>query len=191
VGGRNGAGRAGGYAAALFEVAKAEGLLETVEEELFIVSRTIAGDDRLREALSDPAVPTDRRLAVVDDLLQRTHPLTRNLVAFLVMAGRVRELPAIVDDFLARAAAERQRVVAEVTSAIRLDDGQRRRLGRALSRATGRDVDVHVMVDPGVLGGVRSRVGDRVIDGTVRARLRQLRDTLERPADDVGLPWPT
>ena len=174
----NGEARVEGYAAALFEVAKAEGVLETMEDELFVVARTIAGDGRLREALADPAIPDERRLAVVKDLLKRSHRLTRSLVAFVVVTGRAKDLPAIVDDFLARAAAERRRAVAAVTSAIPLDEDQRRRLAQALSHATGKDVEVHVLVDPYVLGGLRARIGDRVIDGTVRTRLQQLREML-------------
>ena len=176
--GNNREARVEGYAAALFEVARAEGVLETVEDELFIVSRTIIGDDRLRDALSDPAVPNDRRLALIEDLLQRAHRITRSLVSFVVTADRAKDLPAIVDDFLAKAAAQRQRVVAEVTSAIPLDEPLRQNLARALSHATGKNVQVHIIVDPSVLGGLRARIGDRVIDGTVRTRLRQLRDLL-------------
>ena len=183
----SGAARAEGYAAALFAVARAEGVLETVEDELFVAARTIDGDGRLRHALADPAIPAVRRLDLLEDVFGRYHRLTRSLLAFVVLSGRTTELPAIVDDFLARAAAERQRVVAEVTTAVRLDDGQRRRLARALSHATGRTVDVHVLVDPAVLGGVHARVGDRVIDGTVRTRLRRLRELLEE-ADEDG-PW--
>jgi F-type H+-transporting ATPase subunit delta len=178
VSSRNGEARVEGYAAALFEVARAEGVLDTVEDELFVIARTIAGDGRLRKALADPAVRDDRRLGLVEDLLERSHRITRGLMAFLVVAGRTKDLPAIVNDFLARAAAARQRAVAEVTSAIPLDEARRRRLAEALSRATGKAVEVHVLVDPYVLGGLRARIGDRVIDGTVRTRLRQLREML-------------
>lgn len=170
--------RADGYGAALFELARAEGALETVEDELFMISRTIAGDGRLRKALSDPATSDAQRLALLDDLLNRSHRVTRAIVAFLVVTGRVKDLPDIIDSFLARAAAARNRVVAEVTSAISLDEARRRRLVEALSRATGKSVEVHVLVDPYVLGGLRARIGDQVIDGTVRTRLRQLREAL-------------
>jgi F-type H+-transporting ATPase subunit delta len=181
------AARVEGYAAALFGVARAEGVLDTVEDELFVAARTVDGDGRLREALADPAVPAVRKLDLVEEVFGRYHRLTRSLLAFVVLSGRTRELPAIVDDFLARAAAERQRVVAEVTTAVRLDDGPRQRLARALSHAIGRTVEVHGLVDPGVLGGVHARVGDRVIDGTVRTRLRRLREVLEEADEDA--PW--
>jgi F-type H+-transporting ATPase subunit delta len=68
--------------------------------------------------------------------------------------------------------------VAEVTSAVPLDDAQKERLAQALSKVTGKQVEVLVVVDPYVLGGLTARIGDRVIDGTVRTRLQQLRDIL-------------
>ena len=170
--------RVDGYAAALFAIARAEGVLEDVEDELFRVSRTIAGDDRLRSVLTDPAIPADKRQAVVEEVLKGARPIARNLVSMVVAAGRAKDLPAIVDEFLAKAAAERQREVAEVTSAVPLDASQRERLAQALSKATGKQVEVHVIVDPYVLGGLRARIGDRVIDGTIRSRLRKLRETL-------------
>jgi F-type H+-transporting ATPase subunit delta len=166
------------YARAFFAVAQAEGALEDVEDELFRVSRTIAGDDRLRSVLTDPGIPVEARQGVVGDLLRPARPITRSLVAFVVGAGRARDLPAIVDEFLKMAAGARQREVAEVTSAVPLDDAQKERLAQALSKATGKQVEVLVIVDPYVLGGLRARIGDRVIDGTVRTRLENLREIL-------------
>jgi F-type H+-transporting ATPase subunit delta len=168
-----------GYAAALFEVARVEGALETVEEELFRFARALEGDDALRSALTDQALPVERRRGIVEDLLgPRAHPVTANLVSFVVGAGRARDLPQIIDRLVQRAASERHRAVAEVRSAIPLDEATRARLAEALSRATGRAVEVKVIVDPAVLGGIVAQVGDTVIDGTVRARLDQLRERI-------------
>ena len=76
------------------------------------------------------------------------------------------------------AAAERQHEVAEVRSAVPLDESQRTRLAAALSQATGKQVEVKVIVDEKVLGGIVARVGDTVIDGTIRHRLEQLKETI-------------
>jgi F-type H+-transporting ATPase subunit delta len=171
--------RVDGYANAMFEVARVEGSLDEVEDELFRFARTLEGNDELRSVLTDDAVPADRRRGVVADLLgPRSSPVTVNLVSFVVGAGRARDLPAIVDRLVQRAAAEHDKVVAEVRSAVALDDDQRRRLADALGRATGKAVEVKAIVDPSVLGGVVARVGDTVIDGTVRTRLDQLRETI-------------
>ena len=92
--------------------------------------------------------------------------------------GRGHDLPAIVNRFVELATATRQHEVAEVRSAVPLDDTQRDRLAAALSRATGKQVEVRVIVDPSVLGGVVARIGDTVIDGSVRSRLEQLKEQI-------------
>lgn len=171
--------RVEGYATALFEVARAEGVLPKVEEELFNLSHILTSNDDLRTTLSDPAIPGDRRQGIIEDLIgKRAQPITTLLVQFVVAAGRARELPAIVSNLVERAAADRQHAVAEVRSAVPLDDDQRRRLARALSSNLGKEVEVKVYVDPSVLGGLSARVGDVVIDGTVRHRLDQLKETI-------------
>lgn len=171
--------RTDAYAAALFAVAVAEDALDRVEEELFRVARTIEGNDDLRSTLTDEAVPVDRRQGIVEDLLgDRTHHVTTALVSFLVGVGRGRQLPAIIDKMVERAAEERSEVVAEVRTAIPLDDDLRDRLAEALSNATGKRVSVKAVVDESVLGGVVAQVGDTILDGTVRHRLNQLRESL-------------
>jgi F-type H+-transporting ATPase subunit delta len=172
--------RVEGYAEALFDVARAEGLLDVVEGELYQVARVVEGNDDLRMTLSDAAIPPDRRQRIVEDLLggKGAANVTRSLVSFVVAAGRGRDLPAIVDEFVHRAASERQHEVAEVRSAIPLDGEQQRRLAEALGRATGKQVEVKLVVDPSVIGGIVARVGDRVIDGSVRTRLQQLKNAL-------------
>ena len=167
------------YAEALLTIARAEGRLADVEDELFRFARTLEGNDELRLALTDPALPVERRIAVVEELLGGKALRTSTaLAAFVVAAGRTSELPAIVDGFCEKAAAERSHEVAEVRSAVPLDEGQRERLAVALNAATGKQVEVKVIVDPEVLGGIVTRIGDTVIDGSVRTRLEQLKEQL-------------
>jgi F-type H+-transporting ATPase subunit delta len=167
------------YAAALFEVARAEGQTADVEDELFRFARTLESNDQLRETLTDQRIPAEKRQAIVEDLLgNRASPVTTNLVAFVVGAGRGRDLPAIADRLVAKAAEERQHEVAEVTSAIPLSDEQQRRLADALGNATRKKVEVRVTVDPDILGGIVARIGDTVIDGSVRHRLDLLKEKL-------------
>jgi len=169
--------RTDAYAAALLEIAKAEGSLATVEDELFRVARTIEGNEDLRSVLTAQAVPVDRRQGIVEDLLSgRASPITTALVSFVVGAGRGRDLPAIIDKLVEDAADERKQAVAEVHSVIPLSDDQRTRLGDALSRATGKQVSVKVVIDPSILGGIVARIGDTVIDGSVRHRLDELKE---------------
>jgi len=96
----------------------------------------------------------------------------------VVGSGRTRDLPAIVDRLVQRAAASKDEQVAEVRSAVDLTPDQLDRLRAALANATGASVRVKVIVDPSVLGGLVATVGDTVIDGTVRTRLEQLKSRL-------------
>ena len=172
--------RIDGYANALFEVARVEGSLSEVEDELFRFARTLEGNDELRNVLTDAAVPAERRLGVVHDLLgEKASPVTTALVSFVVGIGRARDLPAIITALVEKAAAAKDSAVATVRSAIPLSDDQRDRLAASLARATGKRVEVKVVVDPTVLGGLVAEIGDTVIDGTVRSRLEQLRAAIQ------------
>jgi F-type H+-transporting ATPase subunit delta len=166
------------YASALFEIAKAEGSLETVEDELFKVARTVEGSEELRNTLGDPSIPLERRIGIVADVFKSAHPTTLALLSFVVSTGRTRDLPAIIDRLVEKAAEERREAVAEVRTAIELDDALKQRLAAAIGKATGKKISLKVIVDPSVLGGVAVQVGDTVIDGTVRTRLHQLREAL-------------
>jgi F-type H+-transporting ATPase subunit delta len=171
--------RSQAYAAAIYAVANAEGQLSSVGDELFAVARAIDGNDALRDALGDPHLPAERRQQVIEDLLgSRASDVTTGLASMVVAAGRGRDLPAIVDALLQMSATEEGRQVAEVRSAIDLTEDQRQRLAAALKDATGHEVEVRVVVDPNVVGGLVARVGDQVIDGSVRHRLAQLRESL-------------
>jgi len=170
--------RIDGYAKALFEIAKAEGTLDEVEDELFRFARSYESSDELRNVLTDELIPIERRQGVVEQLLGRATPTTTQLVSMVVASGRGRDLPAIIDRLVARAADSKDAAVAEVRSAVALTADQTERLKAALANATGRNVNLKVVVDPSVLGGLVATVGDTVIDGTVRTRLDQLKSRL-------------
>lgn len=164
------------YARALFEIAQAEGSLERVEDELFRVARAFESNDQLRATLTDTSLPGDRRQQVVEQLLGgKASATTVQLVSMLVTGGQVKELPAIIDSLVKRASSVNAQQVAEVRSAIPLTDDQQKRLADALTKATGKTLNLKVVVDPSVLGGLVAVVGDEVIDDTVRTRLDQLK----------------
>lgn len=171
--------RVDAYAQAILRIVQAEGFTAEAEDELFRFARTFEGNDDLRMALANQALPVDRKLAVIDELMGgRALPVSTAVVSFIVGIGRANELPEIVDRFVELAAETRSHEVAEVRSAVPLTDEQTARLAAALSRATGKQVEVKVVVDESVLGGIVARVGDTVIDGTIRHRLEQLKDTI-------------
>ncbi|HEY7134555.1 MAG TPA: ATP synthase F1 subunit delta [Acidimicrobiia bacterium] len=167
------------YATALLEVARAEGRLTDVEDDLYRFAEVFSASDDLRMALIDPGLPADRRVAVIEELMGgKALPQSTALVGMIVAAGRAHDLPEIVQRFVEMSAQERDFEVAEVRTAVSLTDEQRQRLTAALAAATGKRVEVRVVVDPSVLGGIVARVGDIVIDGSVRHRLDQLKEQI-------------
>jgi F-type H+-transporting ATPase subunit delta len=168
-----------GYAQALFSIAEAEDALETVEDELFRFARAAERETRLRETLTDPALPVERKKAVLRDILgERASPHTISILGFLVEQGKARDLTAIVDELVALAAERRRAAVAEVRTAVELSEDHKRKLTEALEGATGKKVELKVVVDPSVVGGVVARVGDQVIDGSIRRRLELARERM-------------
>jgi F-type H+-transporting ATPase subunit delta len=171
--------RIDGYARALFEIARAEGTLDEVEDELFRFARSYESSDALRQALTDEQIPAAKRQAIVEDLLGgKATSTTTQLVSMVVGSGRGRDLPAIVDRLVARASSSKQLELAEVRSAVELTDDQKTRLAAALANATGKQINLKVVVDPSVLGGLVATIGDTVIDGSVSTRIDQLKSRL-------------
>jgi F-type H+-transporting ATPase subunit delta len=173
--------RVAGYARAVFEIARAEGVLDRVGDELFAFSKAVEQDAKLRDALTDAALPVENRRAVVRDILdQRAHPLTPTLVDMIVEAGRARDLDKIASELAIEVAEQHEHVLAEVRAAIPLSDANKERLERALSAATGRTVEAKIIVDPSIVGGVVARVGDLVFDGSIAGRLEDAKHAFGR-----------
>src|SRR4051812_46844566 len=171
--------RTDAYADACLAVARAEGQLDAIEDDLFRFSRTLEGNDALRTALTDPSLPASRRTAVVEALIGgKALPASTSLVPPIARPRPPSELAALLGPLPEKAASARGHEVAEVRSAIPLDEAQQQRLAAALSEATRKQVEVKVVVDATVLGGLVTRIGDTVIDGSVRHRLEQLKGTI-------------
>lgn len=167
------------YATAMLEVARAEGHLQRIEDEVHSVATAIEGSEELRSKLTDNTIPVELRQRIIEDLLsKKASPTTTALISFVIGAGRGKDLGAICNRFVDMAAAERNRAVAEVRSAMPLDATQREQLEAALRNRTGRDVTVKVIVDPTVLGGLITTIGDTVIDGSIRHRFDTLKETV-------------
>ncbi len=173
--------RLDGYAAAAFNLAVAEGESERVESELFSVARAVDASKPLRDALADPRLPTERKQMLLNELLKgRASAVTVNFLALLAAQGRSGDLGAIVERLVEKAAASREKVVAEVRSAVPLDQATIDRLTAAIGKATRKRVEVKAIVDSDLLGGIVAQVGDVVIDGSIRHRLQSMRETLQR-----------
>ena len=168
------------YSQAFLEIARAENQGGAIEDDLFRFARALEANDDLRMALADRTVPAERRIAVVEELMGGVAlPVSVGLVSMVVGADRAGELPAdrrpIPGAVGRRATSTRS---PRCAAAVPLDERLRDRLAKALSHATGKEVEVKVVVDPNVLGGVVARIGDTVIDGSVRRRLDQLKERI-------------
>lgn len=164
------------FARAIVSLAEAEGALDTVEDELLEVARAVDGSAELRDRLTDLHLPIARRLSFVEsEVLAAAHPVTRTALAMVIAGGVAGHLGAIATAVAAAGATSREREYAEVRVAQPLDDARRAALKAALERSTGRTLDLKVVVDPSVIGGISARIGDTVIDGTVARRLEELR----------------
>lgn len=166
------------YARALLDVARERADPAAVRRALDAAAAAVTEHAELHAVLTHPAVGAEKKRAVVAAVFGRGDALVLRLLEILVDGNRVALLPAIARAYAALWNAQRGVVAAEVVSAVALDTDQRAELGRAVSRATGREVELAATVDPGVLGGVLLRMEGRIFDGTVRGRLRALKEHL-------------
>lgn len=166
-----------GYARALLDVVNAEGDAERLSDELVRVAQAFAESEELQGALSDTLLPFEKKQAIVSDLIgSRASAVTVSLVNMLVGVNRVKDLAPITKRMTAMAAESEGHVLAEVKSAIELDAATRERLVARLNEVTGKEVKLHVVIDPSVVGGLVAQVEDTLFDGSVRSRLLELRE---------------
>ena len=164
------------YVVAMFEIASANEAVSAVEDDMFRLARAIESNEQLRAALNDTSLPADRRQNIVEQLLGgKAHNVTVQLVSLLVGTGHISLLPQVADALVRRASSSKQMEVAEVRSAVALTDAQKARLAEALGKVAGKPVNLKVVVDPSVIGGLVATIGDEVIDDTVRTRLDQVK----------------
>jgi F-type H+-transporting ATPase subunit delta len=166
------------YAEAAFQVAERDGTFETWRSELD-AAVSVAGDERALRVLANPAIPEERRAEVLNDLIggHASQPVL-NLIQMLLRRGRIEELPRVAAEFRRLDDARQGITHATVTSAAPLTSDEVTALTERLEQSTGGRITLHVEVDPSLLGGLIVRVGDRMIDGSVRGRLERLRTRL-------------
>lgn len=166
------------YAEAAFEIAQRDGSVDAWRSELETAARVL-GDERVSTFLGNPAVPHEARSRLLDSALGRSvSGPVRNLIQLQLRRGRIDQLPRVAAEFR-RLDNERQGItVATATAAAPLTPDEVRTLTTRLEQFTGGRVELDVQVDPSLLGGLVVRVGDRLIDGSVRGRLERLRNQL-------------
>ena len=170
------------YAEAAFQVALRDETVETWRAELEGAAAAL-GDERVARMLSNPAVALEQRQALVEKAL--SNAVSRqvlNLIVLLLQRGRIEQLPRVAVEFR-RLDNRRQGITeASATAAAELTPAELEALTDRLEQFTGGRVELDVAVDPSLLGGLVVRVGDRLIDGSVRGRLERLRNQLASDA---------
>jgi len=169
------------YAESLFHVARAEGMIDRVEEELTQLNKALDTNAELREFLSNPDVsPAGKKDAMIQIFGKTVSPVTLHWVNMVMDQGRQRRLPVIIEDFITLAQDVREKVTAEVITSVPLSEDLAKRLETELSRVTKKRVFLKSLVDESILGGVIVKVQDKVIDGSVRHRLEEIKREMTR-----------
>lgn len=164
------------YAEAAFQLAERDGSIETWRREL--EQAAAESDGQLMAVLANPALPLDERLTAANRVFAGLSQPVRNLVLLLVKRHRIEQLPRVAAEF-ARLDDRRKGIThATATSAAPLTDIETRALTARLEQMTGGRIALTTDVDESLLGGLVVRVGDRLIDGSVRGRLERLRNQL-------------
>jgi len=166
------------YAEAAFEIADRDDTIERWRRDLDEAAAELEADADLKTVLANPALPLDQRRIVAERVFDGLSRPARNLVLVLVQRGRIEQLPRVAAEFR-RLDDLRQGITnATATSAAPLTDTEVRALTARLEQMTGGRIALQTDVDEGLLGGLVVRVGDRLIDGSVRGRLERLRNQI-------------
>ncbi len=164
---------------AMVLAAEADDHLDDLEDELFRFGRVVSAQPDLRAALADPSLPEERKRELLGALLNgKVTPEALALINQVVAHPRGRSLIVALDICASIAARRRQQLIAVVRSAIELSASQRRRLAEALAAAYGHRIQLNVVLDTSVLGGISVQIGDELIDGTAATRLAEVRRRL-------------
>ena len=163
------------YARALFEVASDRSVLERVRDELAQFADTLAADRQMEVFFFSPHFSTAEKKDGLARLIEDADQTFMSFLETLVERHRMPEVFRIRERYNALYDAEMKLLPVEVTSAVELDEETVRAIGESIGRGTGNKVQVTSVVDPDILGGVSLRVGNVILDASIRNKLNLLR----------------
>jgi len=167
------------YSQAVFDIAKNTNTLDKWLNDLK-TANGVLGNEALVNRLEDPNLRQEEQRQIIADSLTTANvqPMVINLLYMLAQRQRMGLLPRIVESFQALYNKEKGIMVADVTSAVPLDEAQQKRVKAELSKITSKTIELHVHQDPSILGGLITRIGDELIDASVASRLASLSQRL-------------
>lgn len=170
------------YASALFALAEQAGSVEKIGQDLRDFAASWHSSRELRAAFENPSVGVQSRRQILRELAAASgmDPLARDTLLLVADRGRMGQVGDIANAYQALAESRSGRVRAEVVTATELPEAYFQELQKTLERVTGKKVSVARRVDPSLLGGVVTRVGDQVFDGSLRHQLDELKHELSR-----------
>jgi F-type H+-transporting ATPase subunit delta len=163
------------YARSLFEVAKEHDKLDVVREQLGEIADAIAEQHDLQVFFFSPYFSTEEKVEGLSRAMQDADESVVNFLDLLIEKHRMPALFRIRREFDALWEEENRLLPVQVTSAIELDEGTVRQIGDAIGEQTGRRIELTSEVDPDILGGIVLRVGNSILDASIRNRLEKLR----------------
>jgi len=167
------------YASALFAAASKADAVDQVESDLGLVGLTVESSPALWEAITSPIIPPEKKRAILEEIFKgKVHEITLSYLRLLVDKRREEAILQTEEEYVLLANEARGIVEAEATTATPLDEVQQGQLASKLSATTGKQIRLECKIDPTVIGGVRVRIGDTVIDGSIRGQLDALRESL-------------
>ncbi len=165
------------YADALFALARETG--QDLSDDLLTVQQVFRDNPAYTELLSSPGIPLAERTAAIRQAIgEVVSPTVCSFVQLLCEHGHVKALSACIDDYMEQYRAARHLSVAEVVSAVPLTEEEQAALTRKLTAMSGRTVTLQCTVDPSLLGGVVVRMDGKVLDGSVKRRLRDMKEVI-------------
>jgi F-type H+-transporting ATPase subunit delta len=168
------------YARALFSLARDENRVAAVREELRRLHAALEASPELRDVLLQPLYPASERRRVLEGVAEKlaASPLLKHFYSYLIDQRRLVAFDAIEAEFVRLADEAAGLAKAKVKTAQPLSAEQQARLARALAARAGRAVELEIEVDPTLVGGVVTQLGDTVYDGSLKTQLAQLRSAL-------------
>jgi F-type H+-transporting ATPase subunit delta len=164
------------YAAALFDLADERRMLDEIATNLRELRAMLQASGELLRLIRSPVLSRDQQAKAIGMVAERAglSPLVRDFLAVVSRNRRLFAVPAMIEAFLAKLAARRGEVTAEVFSAQPLSEAQLAALNEQLRRSIGSRVSVDVRVDPGLIGGLVVKLGSRMVDGSIKSKLQRL-----------------